>query len=54
MGQISVKTPGQFSTKINTRLSERFGIAHSSLEFENERNAHTNANLYGHGSNGHE
>jgi cobalt-zinc-cadmium efflux system protein len=40
--------------KIKARLSERFGIAHSSLEFENERNAHTNANLYGHGSNGHE
>jgi cobalt-zinc-cadmium efflux system protein len=30
-------------------LSDRFGIAHSSLEFEHEQNAHTHATLYGHG-----
>lgn len=33
---------------IKGRLNDRFGIAHSSLEFEHENNAHKNANLYGH------
>ena len=31
------------------RLGDSFGIAHSSLEFEREDNAHQNADLYGHG-----
>jgi cobalt-zinc-cadmium efflux system protein len=34
---------------IKDRLNARFGIAHSSLEFEHENNAHMNADLYGHG-----
>lgn len=34
---------------IKTRLKERFGIAHSSLEFEHIDHIHKNANLYGHG-----
>lgn len=34
---------------IKERLRDRFDIAHSSLEFELESNAHKNANLYGHG-----
>lgn len=35
---------------IKRRLNDRFGISHSTLEFENEDNAHQNADLYGHGS----
>ena len=35
--------------EIKRRLKDDFGISHSSLEFENERNAHDNAELYGHG-----
>ncbi|QFT61903.1 cation diffusion facilitator family transporter [Roseivivax sp. THAF30] len=31
-------------------LKDRFGISHSSLEFEHEDHAHMNAALYGHGS----
>lgn len=38
--------------EIKQRLSARFGITHSSLEFEHEKNAHTNASLFGHGSTG--
>lgn len=34
---------------IKDRLKDRFGIAHSSLEFEHEDNAHQSADLYGHG-----
>lgn len=34
---------------IKDSLRDRFGIAHSSLEFEHEKNAHVNADLYGHG-----
>ncbi|MCR9110035.1 MAG: cation diffusion facilitator family transporter [Rhodobacteraceae bacterium] len=34
------------------RLSDRFGITHSSLEFEHEENAHKSASLYGHNSSG--
>ena len=34
---------------IKSRLKDGFGIAHSSLEFEHEGNAHQNAELYGHG-----
>ena len=34
---------------IKSRLLDGFGIAHSSLEFEHEGNAHQNAELYGHG-----
>ncbi|PWJ20340.1 cation diffusion facilitator family transporter [Jannaschia seohaensis] len=34
---------------IKDRLSDGFGIAHSSLEFEHADNAHRNADLYGHG-----
>ncbi|MAN73878.1 MAG: cation transporter, partial [Henriciella sp.] len=33
---------------IKERLNERFGIAHSSLEFEHEDHAHRNAGIYGH------
>ena len=35
--------------EIKDRLNDRFGIAHSSLEFEHEENAHKDADLYGHG-----
>lgn len=35
---------------IKARLDGRFGIAHSSLEFEHEDNAHRDADLYGHGT----
>ncbi|MEM8820026.1 MAG: cation diffusion facilitator family transporter [Pseudomonadota bacterium] len=38
--------------EIKERLSDRFGITHSSLEFEHEENAHANAALYGHESTG--
>ena len=34
---------------IKTRLNERFGIVHSSLEFEHTDHAHEDADLYGHG-----
>jgi cobalt-zinc-cadmium efflux system protein len=34
---------------IKDSLRDRLGISHSSLEFEHEKNAHTNADLYGHG-----
>lgn len=34
---------------IKGRLRDRFDITHSSLEFEHEDNAHTEAELYGHG-----
>ena len=37
---------------IKERLSDRFGITHSSLEFEHQENAHANASLYGHESAG--
>lgn len=33
---------------IKTRLENRFGIGHSTLEFERADQAHENANLYGH------
>ena len=36
--------------KIKTTLGDRFGISHSSLEFEHEDRAHQDADLYGHGS----
>jgi cobalt-zinc-cadmium efflux system protein len=36
-------------TEIKDRLEERFGISHSSLEFEHVDRAHRNAALYGHG-----
>ncbi|GGL58561.1 cation diffusion facilitator family transporter [Wenxinia marina] len=39
---------------IKRRLNERFGIAHSSLEFENKDNAHQNVDLYGHGNSAQE
>lgn len=35
--------------EIKRQLEERFGIAHSSLEFEHTDYAHQNAGLYGHG-----
>jgi cobalt-zinc-cadmium efflux system protein len=35
---------------IKAQLNERFGIAHSSLEFEHVDNAHRDALLYGHGA----
>lgn len=35
--------------EIKDRLEERFGISHSSLEFEHVNRAHRNAALYGHG-----
>jgi len=35
--------------EIKDRLNDRFGIAHSSLEFEHEKNAHKDTDLYGHG-----
>lgn len=35
--------------EIKDRLNDRFGITHSSLEFEHEENAHKDADLYGHG-----
>jgi len=35
--------------EIKDRLNDRFGIAHSSLEFEHEENAHKDTDLYGHG-----
>ena len=35
---------------IKERLNDCFGIAHSSLEFEDEDNAHEYADAYGHGS----
>jgi cobalt-zinc-cadmium efflux system protein len=35
--------------EIKARLKDRFGIAHSSLEFEHADHAHENADLYGHG-----
>ncbi|MGR3632508.1 MAG: cation diffusion facilitator family transporter [Limimaricola soesokkakensis] len=35
--------------EIKRRLKDDFGISHSSLEFEDERNAHRDAELYGHG-----
>ncbi len=37
---------------IKGALSERFGITHSSLEFEHADRAHEGADLYGHGSAG--
>ncbi|MCR8825268.1 cation diffusion facilitator family transporter [Pseudosulfitobacter koreensis] len=36
-------------TAIKARLTEQFGIGHSSLEFEHEDRAHQDADLYGHG-----
>ncbi|MEW6319393.1 MAG: cation diffusion facilitator family transporter, partial [Pseudomonadota bacterium] len=36
-------------TGIKARLSDRFGIGHSTLEFERADHAHENAVLYGHG-----
>jgi len=36
-------------TAIKERLKNRFGITHSSLEFEHADHAHKNADLYGHG-----
>jgi cobalt-zinc-cadmium efflux system protein len=39
-------------SQVKERLSDRFGITHSSLEFEHEKNAHANAALYGHESAG--
>ncbi|MGI3212685.1 cation diffusion facilitator family transporter [Roseovarius tibetensis] len=35
-------------SETKARLKDRFGIAHSSLEFEHEDHAHTNANIFGH------
>ncbi|RIJ20806.1 cation transporter [Henriciella barbarensis] len=35
---------------IKEHLNQRFGIGHSSLEFEREDNAHKNAPVYGHAS----
>jgi cobalt-zinc-cadmium efflux system protein len=35
--------------EIKKHLEDRFGIAHSSLEFEHTDRAHRNADLYGHG-----
>jgi cobalt-zinc-cadmium efflux system protein len=35
--------------EIKRRLKDDFGISHSSLEFEDERTAHRDAELYGHG-----
>ncbi len=35
---------------IKAALVDRFGIGHSSLEFEHEDRAHADADLYGHGS----
>lgn len=37
-------------TKIKDRLKKEFDIGHSSLEFEHEKRAHENADLYGHGN----
>ncbi len=34
---------------VKNRLEDLFGIAHSSIEFEHENNAHRSADLYGHG-----
>ena len=36
--------------EIKAALYDRFGIAHSSIEFEHQDNAHANADLYGHGN----
>ncbi|MCY0154970.1 cation diffusion facilitator family transporter [Hoeflea alexandrii] len=36
--------------EIKDTLNDRFGIAHSTLEFEHENQAHENADLYGHGN----
>ena len=36
--------------RIKDTLRDRFGIAHSSLEFEHEDCAHEDADLYGHGT----
>lgn len=36
--------------RIKDTLQDRFGIAHSSLEFEHEDCAHEDADLYGHGT----
>lgn len=36
-------------TEVKVQLEERFGISHSSLEFEHIGRAHANADLYGHG-----
>jgi cobalt-zinc-cadmium efflux system protein len=38
--------------EIKQHLEDRFGIAHSSLEFEHADRAHRNADLYGHGGSG--
>ena len=38
--------------RIKHRLNERFGIVHSSLEFEHQDHAHNDADLYGHGRSG--
>ncbi len=35
---------------IKERLKDRFGISHSSLEFEHTEHAHESAELYGHGN----
>ena len=35
---------------IKDTLAERFGVSHSSLEFEHTDRAHEGADLYGHGS----
>lgn len=39
----------RIKAEIKKRLAERFGIAHSSLEFEHMDHAHKDANLFGHG-----
>lgn len=36
--------------EIKEQLSNRYGIAHSTLEFEHIDRAHANADLYGHGT----
>ena len=41
---------GPLKVEIKDMLMERFGIAHSTLEFENICHAHENADLYGHGA----
>ncbi len=39
----------QIKTTIKTRLEEKFGIRHSTLEFERSDTKHLNAERYGHG-----
>ncbi len=63
MGQFSMEKPSlpgsvlsgnqqieAIKGEIKARLSERFGINHSSLEFEDQDHSHQGADLFGHGA----